>query len=96
MVFVNAIRQSHRVGIEVVAMTNALVDQELLNHPPWVREADGQPASKKPKTKVEVMREDAMSLLRPSLMGNEERKDTPKVFFDADFSNEHRSLLDHN
>ena len=46
VVFVNARRASHRVGIEAAKIINALVDQEILNHRPWVRETDGQPASK--------------------------------------------------
>ena len=50
----------------------------------WVREAAGEPSSKKPRTKDEVQRKDTIYPLRFALVGNENRRDIPKVFFDAD------------
>ena len=86
VVFVNARRASHRVGLEAAKIINAIVHQEILNYPPWVREADGEPASKRPRTEDEVQRKDTITPLRPLLRGNENRRNILKVFFDAVFS----------
>ena len=97
VVFVNAIRQSHRVGLIVAAMINALVDTELLNEPPWVRQ-EGEPPTKPRKTtsKANVVRKEVLTLLRPPLVGNPNRKDEAKAFFDLSFYRKVRTLLEHD
>ena len=85
VVFVNAHRASHRVGPSTAEIINAIVQQEILNYSSWVREADGEPASKRRRTGDEVQRKNTISPLRPLLTGNENRRDIPKVFFDAAF-----------
>ena len=85
VIFANAHRASHRVGPSTAEIINAIVQQEILNYSPWVREADGEPASKRRRTGDEVQRKNTISPLRPLLTGNENRRDIPKVFFDAAF-----------
>ena len=77
-------------------MINAFVDSALLNGPFWVRQEDGEPPTKARKThpKVEVKRHDIMTLLRPPLQGNPNRKDELKVFFDFGFYRMVKGLLD--
>ena len=85
VVFVNAHRASHRVGPSTANIINAIVQQEILNYSPWVREADGEPASKKPRSEDEVQRKDSTRMRdaegeparkRPRTEDEVQRKDT--------------------
>jgi hypothetical protein len=96
VVFVNALRTSHRIGPYVAAIINAIVDEHILTHMPWVAKDDTQPRPKVRRTtavKVEVMRSGEMTSLRPALRGNIARNSAPLVFYDLEFYRSHLNLL---
>ena len=97
VVFVNAIRASHRIGSYAATIINAIVDEHILIERPWVEKNDAQPRAKVRRiasAKIEVMRQGQMTPLRPALKGSSDRNSKPLVFYDLEFYQETLALLD--
>ena len=97
VVFVNALRPSHRIGSYVAAIIDAIVGEQILTEKPWVQTNDLKPQAKRRRrapAKVQVMRHGKLTALRPSLQGNRNRNSTPLVFYDVDFYEKKLPLLE--
>ena len=96
VVFVNAIRPSHRIGFYAADLINAIADQEILTDRPWVEGSDKQSQAKVRRLapKVEVERDGQKTSPRPPLRGSAERTSVPIVFDDAQFYKQTAALLE--
>ena len=83
VVFVNAIRHSHRVGLFAAKLINALVKEQQPTDPLFeVRQDDEQPPAKTRRTtRIQLSLNNNTAYLRPALRGNPRRFDSAMVFF---------------